>query len=379
MFEKPTVCEFFAGSGLVRQGLGLWFEVLWANDICPKKADVYSANFGDNELVVDSIENVSGTDIPDCDLAWASFPCQDLSLAGNRAGLGRKTRSGLFWQWLRVLDEIPDFARPKVIALENVVGWFTSNHGHDFSNVYFALKERGYKAGALVINAEKFVPQSRPRAFLIAVRSNVETTGLTQSDGELDQTYFSKAVLSAANSIRDSEWIWWHLPEPPLRNHTFTDICEFDVPCDETDTTQYLIDMLSPRNADKLSKQLVADTSIAGTGYRRTRKDPSGKKVQRLEIRFDGVAGCLRTPEGGSSRQTVLIVENGTVRSRLLTVREAARLMGAPDDFKIPGSYYDGYKAMGDAVCVPVVSWLAEHLLSPLCLRGKRNFVAAAE
>ena len=83
-------------------------------------------------------------------------------------------------------------------------------------------------------------------------------------------------------------------------------------------------------------------------------------------MRFDGVAGCLRTPEGGSSRQFLVIKDNGSFRTRLLTVREAAALMGAPRNYKLPGTYNDGYKAMGDAVAVPVSRYLAEKLLSPL-------------
>ena len=98
--------------------------------------------------------------------------------------------------------------------------------------------------------------------------------------------------------------------------------------------------------------------------YKRTRK---GRQV--LELRFDGIAGCLRTPEGGSSRQILVITENGDIRTRLLTVRETARLMGAPDDYKLPGSYNDGYKAMGDAVAVPVARFLAENLLAPIAAR----------
>lgn len=62
----------------------------------------------------------------------------------------------------------------------------------------------------------------------------------------------------------------------------------------------------------------------------------------------DGIAGCLRTPEGG--KKCLVVKEGKSTHARLLTVREAARLMGAPDTFKLPGSYNDGYKAMGDAV-----------------------------
>ena len=99
-------------------------------------------------------------------------------------------------------------------------------------------------------------------------------------------------------------------------------------------------------------------------GYKRTRQ---GK--QTLELRFDGVAGCLRTPEGGSSRQYVVIVEDGKPRARLLSLREVAALMGAREDYKIPGSYNDGYRAMGDAVAVPVTRFLAAELLLPLARR----------
>jgi len=129
--------------------------------------------------------------------------------------------------------------------------------------------------------------------------------------------------------------------------------------------------MLSSVNRKKLDAAKRAKTFFAGTAYRRTRPDENGKKVQRLEIRFDGVAGCLRTPNGGSSRQTVILVEGGSVRSRLMTVRECARLMGAPDSFKLEVPYNDGYRAMGDAVVVPVTRWLTSHLLAPLAARSK--------
>lgn len=108
-------------------------------------------------------------------------------------------------------------------------------------------------------------------------------------------------------------------------------------------------------------KLMPKKQTFVAPGYKRTR---AGKQV--LELRFDNVAGCLRTPSGGSSRQILVIRKNGELRSRLLTVKETARLMGAPEEYKIPGSYNDGYKAMGDAVAFPVARWLAEKLLLPL-------------
>src|SRR5439155_8394631 len=119
------------------------------------------------------------------------------------------------------------------------------------------------------------------------------------------------------------------LPSPRGRVGTFWEICEQDAPTDSLQKTRELLKMLSDTNLRKLQAILKNGSFAIGTGYRRARPDDDGRKVQRLEIRFDGIAGCLRTPEGGSSRQIVLIVKNGTVRSRLMTVRECARLMGA--------------------------------------------------
>jgi DNA (cytosine-5)-methyltransferase 1 len=146
-----------------------------------------------------------------------------------------------------------------------------------------------------------------------------------------------------------------------VRTVSFAGICEREAPCDPQAKTRRLMTMLSAANRNKLDTAMRAEKFFAGTGYRRTR---SG--VQRLELRFDGVAGCLRTPNGGSSRQIALLGEGGKLRSRLMTVRECARLMGAPDSYRVPGTYNDGYRAMGDAVAVPVTRWLARHLLAPL-------------
>ena len=83
-------------------------------------------------------------------------------------------------------------------------------------------------------------------------------------------------------------------------------------------------------------------------------------------MRFDGLAGCLRTPRGGSSRQTVVVVDDGRVRSRLLSPREAARLMGLPDSYRLPHPTTAALHVAGDGVAVPVVRWLAQGLLEPL-------------
>jgi DNA (cytosine-5)-methyltransferase 1 len=131
--------------------------------------------------------------------------------------------------------------------------------------------------------------------------------------------------------------------------------------------TGRLLKMMSPKHKELVDYWIATGKKAVGMLYKRTRNGE-----QRAEIRFDGIAGCLRTPKGGSSRQTILVADNHQVRSRLLSPREAARLMGAGEDFWLPPGYNDAYKAMGDAVVVPVVSWLSDHLLAPLA-EASRN------
>lgn len=365
-----TALDFFAGSGLVRFGLEPEFRTLWANDNSVKKQAVYIANNPSEEFVLASIQDVKGTDLPAADLAWASFPCQDLSLAGELSGIRVGTRSGLFWEWTRVIGELGKCGkRPPILVAENVVGFVVADRGKHFKLAYQALRNLGYRVGAVVIDAQDFVPQSRPRAFVIAVSEDISVEGLCQ---EFPSKPFHPTVLVRTSFVvNDSEWLWWSLPVPSGKPPSFGDLCDRDAACDPPSTTKEICAMLSPLNKRKLRAVTSARGFFAGTAYKRTRPDQEGNKVQRLEIRFDGTAGCLRTPNGGSSRQTVILVDHGKVRSRLMTVRECARLMGAPDTYRLPGSYNDGYRAMGDAVAVPVTRWLTRHLLAPLAARSR--------
>ena len=125
--------------------------------------------------------------------------------------------------------------------------------------------------------------------------------------------------------------------------------------------TKFDKDTVLPLVPERHQIKLNEHDTVYATGYRRTRHGE-----QQLELRFDGIAGCLRTPEGGSSKQYLVVKKNDEIHARLLTVREAARLMGAPDSFILPGSYNDGYKAMGDAVAMPVAQFIGENFLTKL-------------
>jgi DNA (cytosine-5)-methyltransferase 1 len=364
-----TSLDFFAGSGLVQLGLAPEFETLWANDNCAKKRAVYVANHPRETFHFADIQNVQGGDLPVTDLAWASFPCQDLSLAGNLNGMHAGTRSGLFWEWIRILKEMAECGKlPPVLVAENVVGFLVADQGKHFKLAYEALRDLGYRVGAVVIDAKAFVPQSRQRAFIVAVSEEVPLDGLSQRLPS--GPFHPEGLVRASFVVNDPDWVWWSLPLPNGTPPAFADLCERDAPIDPPSKTKELCAMLSPLNRKKLNAAKRAKTFFAGTGYKRTRPDTDGHKRQCLEIRFDGIAGCLRTPNGGSSRQTVILVDEGSVRSRLMTVRECARLMGAPDSYELHGSYNDGYRAMGDAVVVPVTRWLTRHILAPLAARA---------
>ncbi|MGE5604130.1 MAG: DNA cytosine methyltransferase, partial [Bacteroidota bacterium] len=321
--------DFFAGSGLVTYSLRPYFKVIWANDICPKKADVYINNHGGDHFYLDSIENIKGKDLPCTDLSWASFPCQDLSLAGKTEGINAK-RSGLVWEWLRVMDEMEQW--PELLVAENVVGFISGAKGEHYKIFHQELTKRGYNVGPVLLDAARWIPQSRPRVFAIAVKNDLEIPQELKSKNP--NWLHSKAMIRLQNEL--NHWIWWNLPEPMPRQKKLIDIIEWNAQRDDQEKTRKLLGLLSPRHLNKLNEY----DEVVVTGYKRTR---NGK--QTLELRFDGIAGCLRTPQGGSSRQYVIFKNDDQYSSRLLSTREVARLMGAPESYILPDKYNDAYKA----------------------------------
>lgn len=357
---------------MARAGLAKNWACLLANDFDHKKGRIYRDNWGYDSLIVDDVRNLTLRDMPARpDLVWASFPCQDLSLAGGGAGL-RGDRSGTFWPFWEHMKRLGKARRaPRLIVLENVPGTLTSHKGADFTAICAALSEAGYRFGANVIDAELFVPQSRPRLFVIAIHRDVEPPeGL--ADAEPDKLWHPRNLVRAHASLPENlaeEWIWWHLPRPPRRRKRFVDLIEEDpasVRWHSASETQKLLSMMSEVNLAKVENAKRAQKRVVGGLYRRTRHDEHGQKVQRAEVRFDNIAGCLRTPAGGSSRQLILVVEEDRVRSRLLSTREAARLMGLKDSYHLPENYNEAYHLAGDGVVVPVVRHLARHLFEPI-------------
>jgi DNA (cytosine-5)-methyltransferase 1 len=363
---SPTFLEFFAGGGMARLGLGEGWTCGFANDFDAVKADTYRANFADaaspekgGHFHTGDVFALDADALPTADLAWASSPCQDFSLAGARAGLAGGKSSAFFGFWTLMKALSAQGRAPPVIVIENVVGLLTSHGGDDFTALCGVLSEEGYRFGALEIDAAAFTPQSRPRVFVVATR-------LEPGELEGGSAFHTRAVREAAARLPDdlkAHWIWWGVPSPPARNTDLAVVLEDDaaVTWNSDERTQALLELMAPAHRQAVELRVREGGRSVGAVFRRMR---GGE--QRAEVRFDGVAGCLRTPRGGSSRQTLLVIDNGVVRSRLISPREGARLMGLPDSYVLPRSQTAGLQVIGDGVAVPAVRWLAQSLLEPL-------------
>lgn len=364
--------EFFCGGGMARAGLGRSWECLLANDFDHKKGETYRSNHRGDALIIEDVRKLKLEHFPERpDLVWASFPCQDLSLAGGGAGL-KGDRSGTFWPfWEHMKTLAGDGRAPSLIVLENVPGTLTSHRGQDFAAICKALQSGGYRFGALVIDAIHFVPQSRPRLFIVALRGDVAAPPSVLADGPsaLWHTKTLRRAYDALPARIAKDWLWWRLPTPTGRRRKFASLIEDrpkSVKWHSPAETRKLLGMMSEVNRAKVEKAKAAGERMVGTIYKRTRRDAAGAKVQRAEVRFDEVAGCLRTPAGGSSRQLIMVVEGERIRSRLLSTREAARLMGLKDSYALPENYNEAYHLAGDGVVVPVVRHLAKHIFEPV-------------
>jgi len=381
--SMPSFYEFFAGGGMARAGLGASWRCLLADDLDTKKAASYARNWGGEALYVADVASLTPAELPgQADLAWASFPCQDLSLAGVGAGVNG-VRSGTFWTFCRLLQGLQDEGRaPRLIVLENVCGALTSHGGQDFVAIGRALSKTGYRFGALVINAMHFLPQSRPRLFIIGQRRE-QTLPAALIQEAPDVTWHPPALRTAYHQLPAAvaqDWVWWRLPKPPTRTTYLADLIEeapHSVTWHSAIETKRLLPMMTVVNLAKVNAAKKQGSRVIGTIYKRTRMDAAGVRTQRAEVRFDGLAGCLRTPTGGSSRQTLIVVEAEMMRTRLLSAREAARLMGLPESYRLPDRYNDAYHLAGDGLAVPVVRHLAAALLEPLLAIGQATREAA--
>ncbi len=249
--------------------------------------------------------------------------CVGVELA---AGLDGK-QSGLIVEFCRILAEMGE-RRPRAVIVENVPGFLTVNDGRDFTQVVEMLESLGYSVSSAVVNASAFVPQSRSRVFLLAA------TGESPALPDVPPDDAGLRLVDIASTDGD----WW----PAERRDTF-------------------LGSLSPLQRQRIDTWQRDDRVRCLGAYRRTRR---GRAV--WEVRSDEIAGALRTTRGGSSKQALVRVGRGGFDVRWMDVAEYARLQGAADLRYDAVSECQAMFALGDAVCVPVIEWLADNWVSRL-------------
>lgn len=353
--------EFFAGIGLTRIGLERadW-DVVFANDNDQRKLEMYAGHFGEGSgYRARPIVELVPEDIPDINLATASFPCTDLSLAGGRAGLAG-ARSGAFREFITLLRDLRE-RRPNLILLENVPAFLTSCGGLDFHRSMFKLNQLGYVVDPFFLNASSWVPQSRPRLFVVGHQAH----RIRPSQGYspvVESGIRPRSLVDYVLRHPEIQWSFAELPEPPSPARRLSTVIE-ETSSDSTlwwsdDRVGHLRSQMSERHAERLQHMIDGNGWSYGTVFRRMRHGRS-----MAELRTDGIAGCLRTPKGGSAKQVLVRAGNGSVSVRYLTPRECARLMGA-DDFVITVPTNQALFGFGDAVCVNAIEWIAKNYLN---------------
>ena len=227
-----------------------------------------------------------------------------------------------------------------------------------------ALNGLDYTCDLVMVDARWFVPQSRPRVFVVASQLSLgEATSWQASP--LRPSWTGKFVQK--NSTLQMQAA--RLPGPPPQYGHLAHFVEL-YPSHHPfwwngERLESFVSSLSPVQANRLESMRGAEYVTYATAYRRTRY---GKPV--WEIRSDDIAGCLRTGRGGSSRQALVEAGQGSVRVRWMTAGEYARLQGAPDVSFGGVTEAQARFALGDAVCVPAVAWLLRNYL-PLLRRER--------
>lgn len=370
-FKEVTVADFFAGIGLVSMGLGrAGWKTVYALDYDKNKAAAYNHHFGVGHYHIDDIAKIHGRDVPSVTLAHASFPCTDLSVAGTRGGI-RRGESSSFWHFPRILKEMREY--PPFVLLENVEGLLATGKGtgNDLRSILKKLNDLGYYVDLLRIDASHFVPQSRARLFMIGTHESVisQHDEATQKQQMRGSNARPKKIIDYISKNQDLRWYFHPLPDLPVRNISLEDIVDHDAEWWPGDRSLYLYNQMH-RHQQQLVKKIKENRKYSYFSAFRRMRIRNGEPQSTAELRTDGIAGCLRTPKGGSAKQILVRVGKGRFDARLLNEKEVARLMGA-EDFRINPELSSNQVlfGFGDAVGVPVLEWIGTHYLNPLLVQ----------
>ena len=297
--------DLFAGIGGIRLGFQNAFKneisCVFSSEIDKFAAQTYANNYGD--LPSGDITKIDEKSIPAHDIIMAGFPCQAFSVAGLRKGF-EDTRGTLFFEVARIAN----YHKPKVIFLENVKGLINHDKGNTFANIRNVLHEMGYKIFFKVLNAKDFgVPQNRERIYIVCFKDN-----------NID----------------------FKFPEPPKVITSVGSILEKKV------HPKYTL-------SDRLwlgHQRRKEDHKNKGNGFGYSLFNDTSEYTSTISARYY---------KDGSE---ILINQGNGINPRKITPREASRLQGFPDNFKIVVSDIQAYKQFGNSVSVPVIEAIAQNI-----------------
>lgn len=354
--------SLFAGIGgfeLAMHNVGI--PTIASCEIDPKAQQVLKTHFP-NTHIFDDIKTLSGKDLinagfkPETGIITAGFPCQDLSVAGKRAGLNGQ-RSGLFWHIVRLLEQ----TQTEWFLLENVPGLLTSNNGRDFGTALRALVECGYSVGWRVLDAQYFgVPQRRRRIFILGNRSgNGEHIAqiLFKSEGlRRDITQSQKQGQSVTGNVGEG------FGEPMLVNGKEISNClpselyhHGTVVNQDVDNGHLIVFKPHQTEGARIQTNVINTlTAMMGTGG--NNMPMVANIASPLEARFYKGANA-ESAAGGH-----LQVFGSQVRR--LTPIECERLQGFPDNWTANQPDSHRYKQLGNAIAVPCVQWIMQGIIT---------------
>ncbi len=298
--------DLFAGIGGIRLGFQHAFqeniEFVFASEIDKYACETYYANYG--EKPYGDITKIDEKNIPPFDILLGGFPCQAFSIAGLRKGF-EDTRGTLFFEIARIVEH----HKPQVVFLENVKGFKNHDKGTTFKVVKETLQNLGYKVFAEVLNAKDFgVPQNRERIYII---------------GFLDHS------------------IEFEFPQKIEKKMKVFDILEKNV------HEKYTL-------SDKLwagHQKRKIEHQEKGNGFGYSLFDENSQYTSTISARYY---------KDGSE----ILIKQENKNPRKLTPKEASRLQGFGENFKIVCSDVQAYKQFGNSVAVPVIEQLAEKIFS---------------
>lgn len=322
-------------------GIGGFRLAMEANNVnCVFSSDIdkfaqisYNANF--NEIPTGNIKEVEAKDIPKFNILTAGFPCQPFSYAGEKAGFEDQTRGTLFFDICRIVSH----HKPEMIFLENVKGLVSHNNGETLDTVIANLKELGYYPHWKVLSSLDFgLPQKRERWYCVAFKEDIPF-----------------------------EW-----PKPIAGNPTLRDIV------DASDNSPEL--SLSQFELDRIDYHFAHCHEIERVKHDNSKYAPNTKKGKYGVYSFQKPDGSLRFHVGDRAKTQIqeafyacldtyapTIIANRTPKlwdlRRRLSVLEAKRLQGFPDDFKLPVSDCQALKQLGNSVSVPIITLIMRNMI----------------